>query len=774
MNPSSNSSPLPEKTKNCWISLQSSLLSTHLLGSVVFAFFLSCSMDGPGSLDPTIPTHSSMRSELPSPEEIAGLPTDGGSHFNRLIFESSPYLLQHARNPIDWRAWSEEALHLARVENKPIFLSIGYTTCHWCHVMERESFEDIEVARLLNENYICIKVDREERPDLDHVYMSVTQMMTGRGGWPMTVIMSPDKVPFFAGTYFPKASMLQLLPHFARIWKEEREKVEEIGRAIIDNLAKAQARQSGGDLNANHLERCYESLSIAYDPVHGGFGQEPKFPTPHALSFLLRYYQRTGQEHALTMVTHTLRQIRLSGTYDQIGWGIHRYSTDSEWLLPHFEKMLYDQALFSIACLETFQITKNRFFQQACENTLAYVDRELSSPEGGFYSAEDADSEGEEGKFYLWTIAEIFSVLGEEDAGLFAQMYQMEPKGNYFDEATREKTGSNIPHLTRTFSESAQLKGQDAREFSERMETIRARLFQHREKRIHPQLDDKVLTDWNGLMISAFARAAQAFDNKNYCDRAKQAADFCLRELRQADGKLVKRWRLGKAGLPAHLEDYAFFAQGLLDLYEAGHDPEYLLHAKQLIDLARDLFEDGENGGFFLTSRYGEELLTRPKEIYDGAIPSGNSIMAINLARIWKITGDVQYQESLNQCFSAFSGFLKTNPSGAENFLHALAFVLHPPQEIVVHGDGENPVTLAMLKEVKQHFLPFKSLVHLPTKKNASLLEIAPYLSVFSSIHEPTLFLCQDHRCEQPRTDLIEIKQVLESLEEAGKKRPTP
>ena len=338
------------------------LLHAFLLWGLFPGLFFSCSdvpTTSPGLAEPAPYV---MEAKLPNQEEIARLPPDGGNEFNRLIFESSPYLLQHARNPIEWRSWGEEALSLAVSEDKPIFLSIGYTTCHWCHVMEKESFEDHEVAQLLNRDYICIKVDREERPDLDHVYMSVTQMMTGRGGWPMTVIMSPQKIPFFAGTYFPKNSMLELLPHFARVWKEEREKVHEIGRAITHNLTKAQTSQSGGDLNASHLDRCFDSLSTSYDPVHGGFGNEPKFPTPHALSFLLRYYHRTGNENARSMVTHTLRQVRLSGTYDQVGWGIHRYSTDAEWLVPHFEKMLYDQALFSVACLEAYQVSGDSFF----------------------------------------------------------------------------------------------------------------------------------------------------------------------------------------------------------------------------------------------------------------------------------------------------------------------------------------------------------------------------------------------------------------------------
>ena len=706
-----------------------------------------------------------MRYKLPTTEQIAKLPADGGSAYNRLIFESSPYLLQHARNPIDWRAWGDEALKLALSSDKPIFLSIGYTTCHWCHVMEKESFEDEEVARLLNENYICIKVDREERPDLDNVYMSVTQMMTGRGGWPMTVIMTPQKVPFFAGTYFPKSSMLDMLPHFSRIWKEEREKVDEVGRSIIENLAKAQSSQAGGDLNASHLDRCFDALSQAYDPEHGGFGQQPKFPTPHSLSFLVRYYQRTGKEEALNMVSHTLRQIRLSGTYDQIGWGIHRYSTDREWLVPHFEKMLYDQALFAVACLETYQLTEDPLMKEACKNTLDYVSRELSSPEGGFYSAEDADSEGEEGKFYLWTKDELISVLGVEDGKTFINIFGCESSGNYLDEATRQRTGKNIPHLKKSISEYSLSQDVSPKEFQNKLENIRKKLFNSRESRVHPQLDDKVLTDWNGLMISAFAKSGQAFGNKEYVIRAKKAADFCLSELRQPNGRLLKRWRLGKAGLPAHLEDYAFLAQGLIDLYEATCTPHYLDQAKQLIDLSRELFEDSNTGGFFLTAKDGEQLLTRPKEIYDGAIPSGNSVMAMNLCRMWKISGDEKYRECLNRSFSAFSGFLESNPSGAENFLHALAFVLHPPYEIVISGNLEDENTKEFLKETSKRFLPFKTQIHLPKQfEKSKIVELAPYLRAFTSSQKPTFFLCRDYACEQPREDPKEVGNMLNAL----------
>ena len=735
-----------------------------LLGCI-FGLVLSCGIKDDHFPDLIETKTQFVHNSLPSPDEISLLPPDGGLEFNRLIFESSPYLLQHARNPIEWRSWNSDTLALALKENKPIFLSIGYTTCHWCHVMERESFEDPEVAQLINQDYIAIKVDREERPDLDHIYMSVTQMMTGRGGWPMTVIMTPEKVPFFAGTYFPKSSMLQLLPHFARVWQEDREKVDEIGQAIISNLASSQSNQAGGDLNSTFLDRCYDSLCTAYDPVHGGFGEQPKFPTPHALSFLLRYYHRTGEVNALEMVTHTLTQIRLSGTYDQIGLGIHRYSTDQKWLVPHFEKMLYDQALFAIACLETYQVTGDSFFKDACQDTLSYVDQKLSDPLGGFYCAEDADSEGEEGKFYLWTTEELENLLGERDASFFGKLYRFEGEGNYLDEASGQKTGTNIPHLHQRLDAHALNNQLPANEFFDRITQIQTILFQHREKRIHPQLDDKVLTDWNGLMISAFAQAGQAFGNETYIQRAKQAADFCLNHLRLPNGRLLKRWRLGSAGLPAHLEDYAFFAQGLLDLYEAGQNPQYLFHAKAFIDQARELFEDDVNGGFFLTSKDGEKLLTRPKEIYDGAIPSGNSIMAMNLARIWKMTGDEQYHHSLNKSFSAFSGFLQSNPSGAENFLHALAFVLSPPEEIVVTGDPQNAETRAFLEEIKKPFLPFKTLLHLsPSNEHKKIMELAPYLTALKSDEQPTFFLCQDYSCQKPLTQLKEVKQSLERL----------
>lgn len=711
-------------------------------------------------------THQAGRIPLPPPEVIDRLPEDGGKEFNRLIFESSPYLLQHARNPIDWRPWGEEAFALAAKEDKPVFLSIGYTTCHWCHVMEHESFEDEKVAELLNESYICIKVDREERPDVDHIYMSVTQMMTGRGGWPMTLILSPEKVPFFAGTYFPKPSMLKLVPHFARVWQEHRDKAEEVGAAIIKSLHEMQQGHAGGDLNATYLTRCYERLEKTFDREHGGFGSQPKFPTCHSLSFLLRYHQRTAEPFALEMVKKTLQEIRLGGVYDQVGLGIHRYSTDAEWLAPHFEKMLYDQALFAIANLECYQVTGDKRYLQACKDTLGYVERDLTSEDGGFYSAEDADSEGEEGKFYVWTTLQLEEVLGKKDADWFADLYGFEPEGNFLDEASREKTGANIPHLDRPLSEIARELGEQEPAFESRLQKLREKLFEARKKRIHPQKDDKVLTDWNGLMISAFARTARALDDPRYLNIARKAADFCLTHLRTEEGRLLKRWRLGKAGLPAHLEDYAFLSQGLLDLYEATLASEYLIEAKALTDTTRALFEDRENGGFFQTAEDREPLLVRAKEIYDGAIPSGNSVMALNLVRLAKFTGDPNYKECAHSLFSAFAGFLQKNPQGAEVLLQALDFDLAPALEIVVCGSPKNRRTQSLLRAINQRFLPAKVLLNRASDDpKDSILSVSPFVENYLQINgQPTVFVCQNQTCQKPQTDPKGlVKQLLQT-----------
>jgi hypothetical protein len=706
------------------------------------------------------------RLPLPSQDEIDRLPKNGGREFNRLVFESSPYLLQHARNPIDWRPWGKEAFAEAAKLDKPIFLSVGYTTCHWCHVMEHESFEDEEVAALMNKHYVCIKLDREERPDIDNVYMTVTQMMTGRGGWPMTIIMSPEKVPFFAGTYFPKKSMMQLLPHFSNVWQKEREKVQEVGQAIMESLRELQVGQVGGDLNATNLDACYQALRSSFDNKHGGFGQQPKFPTPHTLGFLLRYHHLTGEEKALEMVMTTLVKIRLGGVYDQVGLGLHRYSTDEKWLVPHFEKMLYDQALFALANLECFQVTDDPFFLGSCKDTLEYVRRDLTSPEGGFYSAEDADSEGEEGKFYLWSMEQVENALGKEDGTFFANAYNFEKTGNYLDEATHERNGGNIPHLLVPLAELAKTHEASDEEFLAKLERLRQKLFALRKGRIHPQKDDKVLTDWNGLMISAFARSGRALDDQEYVKTARKAADFCLKELRAKNGRLLKRWRNGKAGLPAHLEDYAFFTQGLLDLYEATFDSEYLKAAKELTDLTLVHFEDKENGGFYLTADDGEKLLVRAKEIYDGAIPSGNSVMALNLLRLGKVTGEKKYLDSGNALFSAFSGFLGKNPQASEVLLHALFFTLSSPAEIVICGKKDDARTQALTKEINRRFLPSSVVLFRNSETpDEELFKIAPFLKHQKMANGmPTVFICRNQTCDRPENS---VKALAERLDKS-------
>ena len=512
---------------------------------------------------------------------------------NRLINEKSPYLLQHAYNPVDWYPWSEEAFEKARKENKPIFLSIGYSTCHWCHVMEHESFEDSTVAALMNENFISIKVDREERPDIDNVYMTVCQMLTGRGGWPLTIIMTPDKKPFYAGTYFPKQGsygrigMLELLPKISEAWKTKKEELLSSAGNIIKHLDQSNTDFSGEMLGKEDLKNAYNNFMYDFDKTYGGFGNSPKFPSPHNLLFLLRYWNRTGDNSALGMVEKTLYEMSKGGIFDHVGYGFHRYSTNRFWTLPHFEKMLYDQAMLAIAYLETYQATGNSFYAGVAEKIFEYVLRGMTSPEGGFYSAEDADSEGEEGKFYVWTQQEIENIIGKEEADLFANIYSFEDGGNFEDEATKTKNGSNIPHLIKSIEAHAAELKMDDNELKEKIEQYRVQLFNEREKRIHPLKDDKILTDWNGLMMAAFAMGGRVLKSEQYAKAAERSAQFIYDNLIDDNGRLLHRFRTGESGLQASVEDYAFFIWGLLELYETTFDVKYLTRA----------IESSENSG---------------------------------------------------------------------------------------------------------------------------------------------------------------------------------
>jgi len=690
--------------------------------------------------------------------------------YNRLIHESSPYLLQHATNPVDWYAWGERAFETAKKEDKPIFLSIGYSTCHWCHVMAHESFSDQEVADILNTYFISIKVDREERPDIDQVYMTVTQALTGSGGWPMTIIMTPDKKPFFAGTYFPKNSrfgrsgLMELLPKIAEVWQNDREKVFAGANQITRHVIRLSKRPPGTNLDQQILDRAQASLAQVYDPQYGGFAQAPKFPSPHQLNFLLRRYYLTQNQQALEMVEKTLTQMRLGGIYDHVGFGFHRYSTDSKWLVPHFEKMLYDQALLIMAYTEAYQATGKDFYTRVVREIITYVLRDMTSAEGGFFSAEDADSEGVEGKFYLWTLQEVQKILGEKAAELFSKTFNVLKGGNFQDTGTENRIDKNILHLKKPLPELAEELGISKNQLRKRLEDSREKLFRIRQKRVHPFKDDKILTDWNGLMIAALAKAGKVLDEKVYIAAGEKAANFILQNLIDDKGRLLKRYRKGKAGLSAHLNDYAFMVWGLLELYEATFKTGFLKKAIVLNDRMLASFWDEQNGGLYMTADDSERLLVRSKQIYDGAIPSGNSVAAFNLLRLGHMTGKDSNWAKAEQIIKAFSDSVRQYPTGHSQLMVALEFALNPNYEVVIVGNPRRKDTISMLDALRKPFLPEKVVLFRPADRKASadINIIAPFSRpMFAKNDRATAYICQEFTCKLPTTS---IDQMLENL----------
>src|SRR5512137_1565036 len=630
---------------------------------------------------------------------------------NRLIGEKSPYLLQHDHNPVDWYPWSDEAFERARAENKPIFLSVGYSTCHWCHVMAHESFEDAEVARLMNEAFVCIKVDREERPDVDGIYMSVCQIMTGSGGWPLTILMTPERKPFFAGTYIPKENrhgrigMIELIQGVERVWKTRHGDVLSSAEQVTMTMQQVSKESSAGEPPGKTACRAaYEALAGQFDESHGGFGGAPKFPSPHHFLFLLRYWKRTGEPMALEMVEKSLTAMRRGGVYDQLGYGFHRYSTDARWRLPHFEKMLYDQAMLSMAFLEAFQATGKTLYAETAGEIFTYVLRDLKAPGGGFCCAEDADSEGEEGKFYQWTESEIRSVLGAGEAALAIETFGIEKNGNFLDEATRERTGRNVLFLAESPEEAAR----------ETLEGAREKLFRARERRVRPGRDDKILTDWNGLMIAAMAKGAQVLDRPDWAEAAAEAARFVLTRLRDGRGRLLHRYREGEAAVPGMLDDYAFLIWGLLELYEATFEAGYLKTALELADNTIDHFLDAKDGGFYFAADDGEEILFRQKDSYDGAIPSGNSLIMLDLLRLSRITGRSDLEQKAVGISRAFARNIGQIPSAYSQLMVALEFLEGPSFEIVIAGKPGAPDVKRMLDSVRQAFLPNRILLFRP------------------------------------------------------------
>jgi len=705
----------------------------------------------------------------PSAEEIARLPADGGAKYNRLIFQKSPYLLQHAKNPVDWYAWGPEAFEKARKEDKPIFLSIGYATCHWCHVMEHESFEDSTVAQLLNKAFVCIKVDREERPDIDQIYMQVCQAMTGGGGWPLTIIMTPDKKPFYAGTYFPRETrfqrigMLDLIPRIEQIWRERRADIEKNADQMVAFLQQDDGAGGGDPLTDQVLTTAFRQLQDRFDPTYGGFGQAPKFPSPHNLIFLLRYWHKTQDAQALVMVETTLQHMRNGGLFDHVGFGFHRYSTDQKWFLPHFEKMLYDQAMLALVYTETYQATGKQEYADTAREIFTYVLRDMTDSEGGFYSAEDADSEGEEGLFYLWTQSEILQALGEEEGAFVNRLFNTTTDGNFLDEATRQKTGRNHLHRTKDWADLARSLSMPEDQLKQRWEHARQKLFALREKRVHPLKDDKILTDWNGLMIAALAKAATALSEPVYAEAAGKAADFIWNTVRDDRGKLLKRYRQGEAGLPANANDYAFMIWGLLNLYESTFDIRWLERAIALNDVLLADFWDPKSGGLFFATNSLGDLLVRNKEIYDGAIPSANSVAAMNLLRISRMTGNTGLEEKAMTIGRTFSRKITEVPIGSTQLMSALVFAFGPTYEVVVAGDLSADDTREMLKALHTTYFPNKVMLFRPgAEKKPPISRLAAFTEFQRAVDgKATAFVCKNFACNAPTTNVREMLTLL-------------
>jgi uncharacterized protein len=684
---------------------------------------------------------------------------------NRLINEKSPYLLQHAQNPVDWYPWCDEAFEKSLASQKPIFLSVGYAACHWCHVMEKESFEDEEVATYLNDTFICIKVDREERPDIDSVYMAACQMLTGRGGWPLTVLMTPDKKPFFATTYVPKISrfgrpgLIDICKQVKSLWEKDSEKISDSATQISEHIGKAfDFPWTGENIDESVLKSAYEELESSFDEEYGGFGSAPKFPTAHRLLFLLRYYYRTGEEKALIMVQKTLKAMRLGGIWDHVGFGFHRYSTDRLWLLPHFEKMLYDQALLAMAYLEAYQITKDSFYAKTAEEIFAYVLRDMTSEVGGFFAAEDADSEGEEGKFYLWTTQEFYEVLGTERGKLWQRFMNLTSEGNFEDEATGKKIGTNILHLTRSFSEWAEKLEMQETELTDRWEKIRETLFHIRKERVPPLKDDKILTDWNGLMIAALAMGARILGNYSYAEAAKRAAAFIQRRLTDETGALLHRFRDEESGIQATANDYAFYILGLLELYRATFEPEYIRRAINLQEQMIEHYWDHQNSGIYLTSKTAEQLPTRPKELYDGAIPSANSVTFLNLLILSSLTGNTRWEQYANEMESAFAGSIKKQLTAFSYFLCGLEFTKGKKYEVIIAGETTSPDTTQMLSILDKKYMPNTVVVLKNTQNACQLAEIASFTASLKPIDsKTTAYVCTGNACSAPTTDPDEL-----------------
>jgi len=685
------------------------------------------------------------------------------SHTNRLAGETSPYLLQHAHNPVDWYPWGEEALRRAREEDRPILLSVGYSACHWCHVMERESFESEEIAALMNAHFVNVKVDREERPDIDHIYMNAVQLMTGQGGWPMTVFLTPDGKPFYGGTYYPpddrygRPGFPRVLRAVAEAWKSRRAEIEEQGTTLVAHMR----RMTESGLPANPvtpavLDQAYQVLRRTFDMHLGGFGSAPKFPQPMNLDFLLRYARRTNREEPLQMAAFTLKRMAFGGIYDQLGGGFHRYSTDAYWLVPHFEKMLYDNAQLAQTYLRAYRMTGDPLFRRITEETLDYVRREMTGPEGGFYSAQDADSEGEEGKFFVWSLDEVTEVLGEEDAALFSRFYGVTERGNW--------EGHSILNVTAPLDAFARSLGLEPAVFEARLVEMRRKLFERREQRVKPGCDEKILTAWNGLMLAAFAEAAAVLERADYLQAALNNAEFVLRELYHG-GRLMRTGksvessplttrhalRFQVAPIPGFQEDYACYADGLLRLYEATFNRRWLDAARELADAMLDLFADPD-GGFFNTARDAEQLVERPKDIMDNAVPSGNSVAVDVLLRLAILTGEDRYRQPAVGVLRQLAEAMARHPQAFGRLLGAADFYVGPVKELAIIGALDQPGTRALLDAARAEYRP-NLVIALAEPGDARAADLPLLADRLPLGGKPTAYVCENYVCRQPTTE---------------------
>ncbi|HYZ85007.1 MAG TPA: thioredoxin domain-containing protein [Bryobacteraceae bacterium] len=695
---------------------------------------------------------------------------------NRLAREKSPYLLQHANNPVDWYPWGEEAFEKARREDKPIFLSIGYSTCHWCHVMEHESFESPEIAEVLNRNFVPIKVDREERPDVDRLYMTFVQASTGSGGWPMSVWLTPELKPFFGGTYFPpdnrygRPGFRHVLESLAGSWASERDRMVDSGNQVLQQLEQMSRVAARGkrSLDKGLLDSAYFPFRRSYDATYGGFGGAPKFPRPSAFNFLLRYGHLRDNDEAIEMVIHTLRSMARGGMNDQLAGGFHRYSVDQRWFVPHFEKMLYDQAQLAVSYLEAFQISGDESLSATARRTLDYVVRDMTDAEGGFYSAEDADSvidpsnprEKGEGAFYIWSAAELRDLLGTPTADIFAYRFGVEENGNVkpHEDPHGEFTGKNILFEQHTIAETAERFNLPEPDVKSLFADAEAKLMDARSGRIRPHLDDKILTSWNALMISAFALGARVLEEPKYLEAARRAVQF-LRRAMYRDGKLLRRFREGDAAIEGFLDDYAFLVKALLDMYQADFDPAHLKLAIELSESMIERFGDPVGGGFFSSVEGDPSLVLRMKEDYDGAEPSGNSIAVLNLIRLHELTGEERYRELADHTLQAFATRLHEGASGVPQMLVGLLAYQTPPRQIILAGPSDE----AFLHQLNQRFLPRHTVISLEQDEVRQLLQRGhPELAEMRAIEgETTAYVCENFACQLPTTDVQKFAELL-------------